>query len=517
MASVLVSAGLEGVAWSLAGGPATFLGWAAGAIAVAGVMLTLRRRDRQRRVRVADDAARRVARDEKDVNYCLRRVRDSIAKLHTVLSEEASSLARGGQDAASQTNLLDEAATEMSAWIRNVGDSIEHLSTSTEETSSSVFEMVATIEEIAHHIGGVATAVNETAGSTTSLVTTIQGIDANVERLRKFVSETSGTMEQVTGAIRQVESRTADSDQHSKRVAANAEEGKAAVESTIEGMVRIRSAVSGAGEAINDLGRRSEEIGGILSVIDDVAEQTNLLALNAAIIAAQAGEHGKGFAVVADEIRGLAERTASSTREIGALIGFFQEETTRARQGIEDGSRHVEDGVALAERAGEALAKILASARESSRMAAEISQTTQEQVQGTHIVVEAVGRVEDMVAQLSAITAEQTAQSDSITTTVERMRELTEQVRRATVEQAKGGGLITEAIRSVTDNVATIHQATMQQDTESDRIADALGSLRASSHEGETCARRVADASVHLREILQEIDSHVGPASAPRR
>ena len=74
------------------------------------------------------------------------------------------------------------------------------------------------------------------------------------------------------------------------------------IEKTIDGMKNIKSTVEKTADYITKLGGRSEEIGKILNVIDDITEQTTLLALNAAILAAQAGEHGKGFSVVADEI-----------------------------------------------------------------------------------------------------------------------------------------------------------------------------------------------------------------------
>jgi len=511
---VMFTAGVAGTgagAW-LAGWP-VLAGVGAGTLLGGGLAWLLSQSAAQRRALRARSIERELTARLTGIQARIDNMPGALHGVRTALAAQERRLIDGSTAGEARVREIEMVTTGMASWVRSVGDDVERLSSSTEETSSSVFEMVATMEEIARHVEGLSAAVNETAGVTTGLVETVKGVDANVDRLGRFVAETSTTMEQVITAIRHVQSRTASSHALSEKVALNAEEGRRAVEMTIEGMNRIRASVRETGEAIHELGQRSQAIGGILNVIEDVAEQTNLLALNAAIIAAQAGEHGKGFAVVAEEIRGLAERTSSSTREIAALIDSFRREGDRARVRMEEGSRQVEDGAALSEQAGAALQKILGSARESTQMSSEIAQTTQEQAQGTHLVVEAVGRVREMVTQLSAITAAQTAGSESILSTIARMRDLTAQVERAIVEQAKGGGLITESIQSVTDTVARIHQTTLQQHRERERLSGALAAMRDSDVLGRDAAQQLSEVRTSLDGTLRTITDGPPPAA----
>jgi methyl-accepting chemotaxis protein len=186
-----------------------------------------------------------------------------------------------------------------------------------------------------------------------------------------------------------------------------AREGGAIVEDTLSRMRSIADSVRETAHKVQELGARSDQIGKIVGVIDDIADQTNLLALNAAIEAARAGEQGRGFAVVADEVRKLAERTTKATKEIAEMIEAVQGETRTAVEKMRSGTVQVEAGVEMTSKAGSSLNDIIDQAEHVGEMVTHIATAATEQSSAT----EPVNANMDQINRLASESADGAQQS----------------------------------------------------------------------------------------------------------
>jgi len=231
--------------------------------------------------------------------------------------------------------------------------------------------------------------------------------------------KTLGAVEQLAIQMRQVAETAGASSESAKQVLQATEQGRVAVQETVQDMQNIRSAVQRMSKQVKALGDRSLEISHIVSTIRDIANQTNLLALNAAIEAAGAGEAGVRFAVVADQVRKLAESSTQATREIADLVKVIQTETQDAVVSMELETQAVEAGSASALRTGEVFNAISGIAQRSSELAQTIASAAANQTAST----DQVGR---SIKDFAGGAVETQKATDSTRVTVEDMAKLAE-------------------------------------------------------------------------------------------
>ena len=237
-------------------------------------------------------------------------------------------------------------------------------------------EMVTRVSEI---IGLVTETAGEVATASGQIAATSKQMSGGMAEQASQVTQISAAVEEMSASVVEVARKSAEAAGNAEQSGRAASDGGDVVDQTIGEINAIREAVDASSNSVAELGKRGEQIGAIIEVINDIADQTNLLALNAAIEAARAGEHGRGFAVVADEVRKLADRTTQATEEIGQSISAIQTETTSAVERMGAGSRQVESGVAKATEAGQSLTQIVSNAKDVASMIQSIAAATEEQ------------------------------------------------------------------------------------------------------------------------------------------
>jgi methyl-accepting chemotaxis protein len=262
------------------------------------------------------------------------------------------------------------------------------------------------IEELAKVVGRVqATAVQVTNATRRILDGSAELAQASETQVGQ-ISQTTEAVEALATFIQNVALDAQSSVDAAQEALRNATSGQQAVRQTIEGMMLIRENVQETAKKIKRLGERSNEIGEIVRIIEDIADQTNLLALNAAIQSAMAGEHGRGFAVVADEIRLLAERSTESTRRIETLVKSIQGDTYEAVVAMEDSTQEVVKGSQLADEAGRSLNTIYSAVERQTKMIENIAHAANEQSSVSEAVAVAMSQILEITRQTDAGTQE---------------------------------------------------------------------------------------------------------------
>jgi methyl-accepting chemotaxis protein len=293
---------------------------------------------------------------------------------------------------------LGKSANRMISGMR---DAITHVAAASEQVSAAATEIAASSEQISGGIG---------------------------EQSRQ-IEQVAAAIEEMAHSVDEVAAKASEAAQSATQAGASADQGGKVVAQTVREMEQIEQVVGAASATVTQLGTRSEQIGAVIKVINDIADQTNLLALNAAIEAARAGEHGRGFAVVADEVRKLAERTAVATEEVAKSIHTIRAETDAAVRQIGEGVGIVRKGVERAGESGQSMRRIVDDSSKITVLIQSIAAAGEEQASAAEQITKSVGSVRS-VARETAEGVNQAAQAAAdLSRRSEELRTLVKQFR----------------------------------------------------------------------------------------
>jgi methyl-accepting chemotaxis protein len=321
----------------------------------------------------------------------------------------------------------DTMANAFLQMIRGLRDLATKVRDSATGVASGSSQMAAASTESAKVSVEAASAIDEVTSTMHEMSINVQNVVKSTQMQTSSVAETSASIDQMVASIQRVADTARTLLEISQRSREEVHTGIETMEKATNGLTRTSSAIRSSSEIIDVLGRRADEIGKIIEVIDDLAEQTNLLALNAAIEAARAGEHGLGFAVVAEEVRKLAEKSTQSTKEISELIQGIQKEARQAVENMEKSTAMVQQGLELGGDLNAALNKISTVVSEVYKYAQQIGGATNEQSAGSSQIAKATSRLTEITQEINSTIEEQASGAQSVVRAMEKMREVVQQ------------------------------------------------------------------------------------------
>jgi methyl-accepting chemotaxis protein len=330
---------------------------------------------------------------------------------------------------ASASNEFADATGHASAVVESISGASQSVAGGTREQAGQIERATTAVEELARSATQIASGAADQALAVRSVVAEARAVDVGIAG----VADRGRKMHEFV-----------------KLASAEAAGGVEAVSKTEKAVIELRDQLAANEIVMTSLESRSGAVNEIVKVIDEIAEQTNLLALNAAIEAARAGEQGRGFAVVANEVRKLAERSATSTREIGGILATIRRETVEAANSMRVSSSSMHAGLELATLARTALEKLGSRIDETSRLGDAMAA-------GAETMAAASTRAAASIAGVSAITEQNAAAAAEVGTTTGYVSNSLVAVRSSSQIQSGAASDVSASVLSLAAQVGEMH------------------------------------------------------------
>lgn len=294
---------------------------------------------------------------------------------------------------------------------------------------ANIFKTIATginqtVDTLTAPLYKLTEVIQATATAATQISASTEEMASGSSEQSSYIGEVASSVEEMTRTIFSTTKNTTIAAESSKDSAEKAKEGGKIVDEVVIGMNQISDVVEKSAEKIFVLGENSDKIGEIIQVINDIADQTNLLALNAAIEAARAGEQGRGFAVVADEVRKLAERTTKATKEIASMIKQIQIDTSDAVESMKIGTKNVDNGKQLVNKAGEVLKEIITSSEKVTDVIVQVAASSEQQSATSEEISKSIETINKVIKEASSGVHQIARAADDLNNLTENLQQL---------------------------------------------------------------------------------------------
>lgn len=308
--------------------------------------------------------------------------------------------------------------------VRSAVDQIDHvvaglrenglqMKSSAEEAGQATFEVAKVTQRLAFDAESQSAQARSAAKSAEALDDDSRSVIEAGRRQKSALQKASRSVAEVQAQLKEVESEASLWERMRDRAAA---------------VDRLQATLAATAASVEDMNRRTNEIGRIVQTIEGIAAQTNLLALNAAIEAARAGDQGRGFAVVAEEVRKLAEQSQASAKEITTLVHDMQAGSGLAAESMIRTAEDAQTTLTLAKDAATVLEAIHSTVRELSALNVEMGgamrsadSLADKSLQALEAVGEEIPKVAKAIDAIASITESTSAGAEELSATSEEM------------------------------------------------------------------------------------------------
>ena len=311
--------------------------------------------------------------------------RDAIGDLRGAILSMARDIRQKIQDVEAQT----AEALKQKALAEEAMKEANAAKAAVEEKQRTMLDIAATAQDISMRV----------ASASTELSAQVEEVSVSSNEQAQASTEVATAIEEMTATVLEIARNASEGAKHANQNREIAGEAQLAMRKSSEGVAEVKAVSGDVDVSMAALSEKAQNIGAVITVIEDIADQTNLLALNAAIEAARAGEAGRGFAVVADEVRKLAEKTMSATKDV---VGHVQDIQAAVKDNLEKkerSNRAVEASITSIAQTSERITQITEKIEETSSLMASIATATEEQSAASEEINASIANISRAVSE----------------------------------------------------------------------------------------------------------------------